>query len=152
MRSSDANSAPASSRAARSKLALAIVAVLLLATLAPVSGFRGRMPRWSSPTNSLGNWLECRGDLSQLRADYFFNGPKAKAIEAILFADGTVEPAVTAFPDEDAWQRTSSQQRKSGATPASRQFDDLFYYPTVPTGGPAAEPVQAARSNPPIAD
>jgi hypothetical protein len=108
------------------------------------------MPRWSSPANSLGNWLECRGDLSRLRVEYFLHGPGAKELEARL--PPFPEEPVLGFPNEELWERMSKEKRKSGTTPASRQFDDLFYYPTVPTGGPVAEPVQAVDSNPPIAD
>jgi hypothetical protein len=143
------SSATASSRACRSKLALAIVAVLLLATFSPVSWFRGQLPRWSSPANSLDDWAECRGESSRLKAEYFFHGPGAKEFEALL---STVPEVVIGYPTEEEWERMASKKQKSGTTPASSEFDDLFIYPTAPTVGPTAEPVQAARDQPPIAD
>jgi hypothetical protein len=152
MRSSNKKSAPAYSRATRSKLALAIVAVLLLATFSPVGWFRGWLPRGSSPATSLGEWVERREELLQLRRQSLFSGPKAKAIEAILSADGTVETVVIGFPTEQQWERFAREKQGGGTTSASWQVDDLFYYPPSPTATPAAEPVQAARSNPPIAD
>jgi hypothetical protein len=135
-------------RAARSKLALAIVAVLLLATFSPVSWFRGWLPRGSSPARSLGEWVEYRRELSDLLFDDLFIGPKARAIESAL-SPLSPEDAVSQFLRE---KRPLPKNRPSGTTPASSQFDDLFYHPTVPTGDPTAEPVQAARGQPPIAD
>jgi hypothetical protein len=152
MRSSDAKSAPASSRATRSKLALAIVAVLLLATFSPVNWFRGWLPRGSSPASSLGEWVDRREELLQLRRQNLFSGPKAKAIDALLSADGTVETVVIGFPTEEEWEHIAREKQGGGTTSASWQVDDLSYYPPAPTATTAAEPVQAARSNPPIAD
>jgi hypothetical protein len=49
-------------------VALAIVAVLLLATFTPVQWLRGRLPRWSSPSRSLQAWAEPPAEGTTLRA------------------------------------------------------------------------------------
>jgi hypothetical protein len=46
------------SRFTRSALAVAIVAALLLATFTPVQWLRGRLPRWSSPSNAFSAWID----------------------------------------------------------------------------------------------
>lgn len=135
-------------RATRSKLALAIVAVLLLATFAPVNWFRGRLPRGSSPGSSLGEWVEYRRELSDLLSDDLFTGPKASAIDSAL-SPLSPEDTVGQFLRE---KRPLPMKRPNGTTPASWQFEDLFYTPPAQTDIPAAEPVQAARDQPPIAD
>jgi hypothetical protein len=55
---------PSNSRFARSALAAAVVAVLLMATFTPVQWLRGRLPRWTSPSRSLQAWAEPADDLS----------------------------------------------------------------------------------------
>ena len=126
------------SRAFRSKLALAIVACLLLATFTPISWFRSWLPRGSSPATSLGEWAYCRGELSQLRSNYFLN--ELDAIEVMLLP----EEVVIGYPDEEKWERISKSKRQGGTTPASSQFDDLFVDPPSQTDSPVFEPFQAA--------
>ena len=103
MRSGVKCSATAPNRASRSKLALAIVAFLLLATFTPISWFRSWLPRGSSPAISLGNWADCRGELWQLRADYFYK--ELNALDVLL--SPFPGESVLGFPDEGLWERMS---------------------------------------------
>jgi hypothetical protein len=124
------------SRAFRSKLALAIVVILLLLTFTPVSWFRGWLPRGSSPSSSLGEWVEYRRELLDLLSEDLFMGAKAIAIESAL-SPLSPEEEVSRFLKAE---RPFPKKRRSGTTPASRQFDDLFVDPPVRPDVRAAEP------------